>query len=167
MTQDKPTHYTRYEGGPWIDWDKSTRGNSPFHSVKFESGAIFDVVNGWREPSPKPDTDRRVPLYPETTAEPTQPLETIKSNDYRIVTRGMLEECFKALEAEYLLITTGQGAGATIHQIIPLLEQLKDALATEKKQSQETVTRPVCSSYHSMALNGKCQNCGNLKEFHE
>lgn len=42
----KPTHFTRYEGGPWIEWGKPVVA---VHSVKFADGSEFDCVNGWRK----------------------------------------------------------------------------------------------------------------------
>ncbi len=53
----KPTHYSVYEGGPWHEWGQPNEGEHQFkdykyrnryHAIKFESGAIFDMVNGWR-----------------------------------------------------------------------------------------------------------------------
>lgn len=63
----QPTHYTRYEGGPWIEWPSSGRidslpphgsndrikagcgtGSPRFHSLRFRCGAEWDTANGWR-----------------------------------------------------------------------------------------------------------------------
>jgi hypothetical protein len=46
----KPTHYTVKEGGPWLSWIEINKGNV-LHSVRFEDGSEFDVINGWRNGS--------------------------------------------------------------------------------------------------------------------
>lgn len=45
----KPTHYTTKEGGHWNTWLPDNRNHPTAHSIKFEDGSIFDMVNGWRK----------------------------------------------------------------------------------------------------------------------
>jgi hypothetical protein len=49
----KPTHYSRVEGGDRIPWTEfltfSSRGN--VHTIWFDDGSVFDMVNGWRGPT--------------------------------------------------------------------------------------------------------------------
>lgn len=52
----KPTHYCTREGGKWYNWiDLNNRGmqftRNGTHAIKFDNGAIFDMVNGWRQSS--------------------------------------------------------------------------------------------------------------------
>lgn len=50
----KPTHYSVSEGDPWQEWKTViiergfTANVQRVHAIKFEGGAIFDMVNGWR-----------------------------------------------------------------------------------------------------------------------
>ena len=52
----QPTHFTYEEGGEWVGWrDMDHRrkfrqhGSVLAHSIKFEDGSEFDMLNGWRE----------------------------------------------------------------------------------------------------------------------
>lgn len=63
----KPTHYTVIDGGDWIEWNDYKPWQHPYirkhnhtkaHAIKFDNGAIFDMVNGWRKFEPeKEDQD--------------------------------------------------------------------------------------------------------------
>lgn len=47
----KPTHYTPYQGGSWLEWPSPQSGIivTKFFAVKFEDGSIFDGAVGWKE----------------------------------------------------------------------------------------------------------------------
>lgn len=49
ITKSQPTHFTIIEGNDWIEWHNRGFSNTKTaHAIKFEGGAIFDMVNGWR-----------------------------------------------------------------------------------------------------------------------
>ena len=50
-----PTHYTSWEGDVWRVWpaelDKDCKKRClSIHSIRFDNGAEFDILNGWRWP---------------------------------------------------------------------------------------------------------------------
>lgn len=48
----KPTHFTVGEDENWVIWENNKamfNGKLTAHAIKFEGGAIFDMVNGWRD----------------------------------------------------------------------------------------------------------------------
>lgn len=50
----KTVAVTFVEGGVWVDWRASENVGwrsvpRTVHSIKFESGDIWDAVNGWRQ----------------------------------------------------------------------------------------------------------------------
>lgn len=59
----KPTHYSVSEGDPWQEWKTViiergfTANVQRVHAIKFEGGAIFDMINGWRTGA---EEDRKV-----------------------------------------------------------------------------------------------------------
>lgn len=54
-THLKTTHVTATEGGDWLPFDMVSV--SAVHSITFEDGSIWDVVNGWRTASPVTPVD--------------------------------------------------------------------------------------------------------------
>lgn len=72
----KPTHYTMTDGGEWRDFKTYVAGNPPpnktAHAIKFDNGAIFDMVNGWRNMAPQGpgENERLVPRYDNDTMVP-------------------------------------------------------------------------------------------------
>lgn len=44
-----PTHYTSWEGDAWRAWPEKNRCLS-IYSIRFDNGAEFDILNGWRWP---------------------------------------------------------------------------------------------------------------------
>lgn len=117
----KPTHYCTREGGKWYNWiDLNNRGiqftRNGAHAIKFDNGAIFDMVNGWRNEAqsiesvpernemgaenhlqPSDFSERFVPRYP-VEISPEGDLKT-SSTDQRIVSRGLLENAIALMEA--------------------------------------------------------------------
>jgi hypothetical protein len=55
MNKPQPVKYTQYEGDHWSDWGtiderrQTDMGKGVrFHSIKFDDGSVFDMLNGWR-----------------------------------------------------------------------------------------------------------------------
>lgn len=54
--QNKPTRFTTEEGGTWVQWENRHEVSRWYaggrtlavHSIEFDDGSVFDVVNGWR-----------------------------------------------------------------------------------------------------------------------
>lgn len=50
----KPVKFTQHEGTPWRLWEdreefRDVDRQVRFHSIMFEDGTVFDMLNGWRE----------------------------------------------------------------------------------------------------------------------
>lgn len=48
MEMPKPIRFTIDEGGEWIEFEGRVRF-ARAHSIMFDNGMVFDMVNGWRK----------------------------------------------------------------------------------------------------------------------
>ena len=136
----QPTHYTMVEGGEWKPFKSYVAGNPPpnktAHAIKFDNGAVFDMVNGWREQ----EAERLVPRYDNDTFQRAQSIEDYKTNgdgvddiirgkdgpsisDQRVVSRELLYKVTKFMIKHRDSLTIGE---------YEMWENLNNTLATEK-----------------------------------
>lgn len=184
----KPTHFQCHDDCTWYVFSSEKKiYQFAVIAIKFDNGAIFDMVNGWRVlPDAKPEeirqNERLVPRYldeqgrngKDAPSVPDAEPENIRHNigtvstDQRIVPRALLEICRKVVDAYYNKTST------LPYSPVLILEGLDKVLQIEKPELSAPpvdVSRgalKACNKYQPVNFYGSiCAKCGHYCEDHK